>query len=51
MELKQKNEMGNFGDLTDEIVRLDDAIVDVGTTNFNDFIKLMQQFSDSQDRV
>lgn len=39
----------NFGDLTDEIMRLDSAIIDVGTTNFDDFIKLMQQFSGSQE--
>lgn len=39
----------HFGELTDEIMRLDDAIVDVGTTNFDDFVKLMQQFSGSQE--
>ena len=39
----------NFGDLTDEIMRLDSAIVDVGTTNVDDFMKLMQQYSGSQE--
>lgn len=40
----------NFGELTDEIMRIDDdVIVDVGTTNFDDFVKLMQQFAGSQE--
>lgn len=39
----------NFGELTDELMRLDSAIVDVGATNFADFMKLMQQFSGSQE--
>jgi len=39
----------NFGDLTDKIMRLDNSIIDVGTTNFEDFIKLMQQHSGSHE--
>lgn len=36
-----------FGALTDELMLIDDAIIDVGATNFGDFAKLMQQFSGS----
>lgn len=38
-----------FGALTDELMLIDDAIIDVGATNFGDFAKLMQQFSGSQE--
>jgi hypothetical protein len=38
-----------YGELTDEVMRLDNSIIDVGTTNSDDFIKLMQQFSGSHE--
>src|ERR1019366_9171704 len=38
-----------FGDLVDEIMPLNSAIVDVGASNVEDFLKLMQQFSGSHE--
>lgn len=39
----------NFGALLDEIMLADNAIVDVGASNVEDFLKLMQQFDGSQE--
>jgi len=36
-----------FGDLLDAVMESDDAIVDVGASNVEDFMKLMQQFAGS----
>lgn len=38
-----------FGELVDELMLLDDAIVDVGASNVEEFIKLMQQFAGSHE--
>ncbi len=38
-----------FGELVDEIMPLDTAIVDVGASNVEDFLKLMQQFDGSHE--
>lgn len=38
-----------FGDLIDEIMPLDSAIVDVGASNVEDFLKLMQQYAGSHE--
>ncbi len=38
-----------FGELVDELMPLDAAIVDVGASNVEDFMKLMQQFSGSHE--
>jgi len=38
-----------FGDLVDELMTLDTAIVDVGASNVEDFLKLMQQFDGSHE--
>lgn len=38
-----------FGNLIDELVTLDSAIVDVGASNVEDFLKLMQQFNGSHE--
>ncbi|CAA9890792.1 conserved hypothetical protein [Candidatus Methylobacter favarea] len=38
-----------FGELIDEIMPLDTAIVDVGASNVEDFLKLMQQYDGSHE--
>lgn len=38
-----------FGELIDEIMDMDSAIVDVGASNVEDFLKLMQQFAGSHE--
>lgn len=38
-----------FGELQDQLMKLDDAIVDVGASNVEDFLKLMQQYSGSHE--
>ncbi len=38
-----------FGELIDEIMLLDSAIIDVGASNVEDFVKLMQQYAGSHD--
>ena len=38
-----------FGELVDELMLLDDAIVDVGASNVEEFIKLMQQYAGSHE--
>ncbi|MGD9710282.1 MAG: StbB family protein [Halothiobacillaceae bacterium] len=38
-----------FGELVDELMPLDTAIVDVGASNVEDFLKLMQQFDGSHE--
>ena len=38
-----------FGSLTDEMMRMDSAIIDVGSTNADDFLKQLQQFSGSHE--
>lgn len=38
-----------FGELVDELMPLDMAIVDVGASNVEDFLKLMQQFDGSHE--
>jgi hypothetical protein len=38
-----------FGELVDELMPLDSAIVDVGASNAEDFLKLMQQFDGSHE--
>lgn len=38
-----------FGELVDQLMTLDSAIVDVGASNVEDFLKLMQQFEGSHE--
>jgi hypothetical protein len=38
-----------FGELVDELMPLDTAIIDVGASNVEDFLKLMQQFDGSHE--
>lgn len=38
-----------FGDLTEQLMMLDDAIVDVGASNVEEFLKLMQQYQGSHE--
>jgi hypothetical protein len=38
-----------FGELIDELMPLDSAIVDVGASNVEDFLKLMQQYAGSHE--
>lgn len=38
-----------FGELQDQLMRLDAAIVDVGASNVEDFLKLMQQYAGSHE--
>lgn len=38
-----------FGELVDELMTLDTAIVDVGASNVEDFLKLMQQYDGSHE--
>ena len=38
-----------FGELVDELMTLDSAIVDVGASNVEDFLKLMQQYEGSHE--
>ena len=38
-----------FGDLIEQIMLVDDAIVDVGASNVEEFLKLMQQYSGSHE--
>ena len=38
-----------FGDLVDELMPLDAAIIDVGASNVEDFLKLMQQYDGSHE--
>lgn len=38
-----------YGELVDELMTLDTAIVDVGASNVEDFLKLMQQFAGSHE--
>jgi len=38
-----------FGDLVDELITMDSAIIDVGASNVEDFLKYMQQFSGSHE--
>jgi len=38
-----------FGDLIDELMLLDSAIIDVGASNVEDFLKLMQQYDGSHE--
>lgn len=38
-----------FGDLVDKLMMLDSAIIDVGASNVDDFLKMMQQFDGSHE--
>jgi len=38
-----------FGDLQDQLMRLDAAIIDVGASNVEEFLKLMQQYAGSHE--
>lgn len=38
-----------FGDLVDQLMSLDSAIVDIGASNVEEFLKLMQQYAGSQE--
>jgi hypothetical protein len=38
-----------FGELVDELMTLDNAIIDVGASNVEDFMKLMQQYAGSHE--
>jgi hypothetical protein len=38
-----------FGELVDELMTLDSAIIDVGASNVEDFLKLMQQYDGSHE--
>ena len=38
-----------FGELQEQLMRLDAAIVDVGASNFEDFLKMMQQYAGSHE--
>lgn len=38
-----------FGELVDELMALDSAIIDVGASNVEDFLKLMQQYDGSHE--
>ena len=38
-----------YGDLVQELMKLDDAIIDVGASNVEEFIKLMQQYDSSHE--
>ena len=38
-----------FGELVDELMTLDSAIIDIGASNVEDFMKLMQQFAGSHE--
>ena len=38
-----------YGDLVGELMKLDDAIIDVGASNVEEFIKLMQQYDSSHE--
>ena len=38
-----------FGELVDEIMPMDSAIIDVGASNVEDFLKLMQQYDGSHE--
>lgn len=38
-----------FGDLLDQLLRIDSAIVDVGASNADDFLKHLQKFGDSHE--
>ena len=38
-----------YGNLVQELMKLDDAIVDVGASNVEEFIKLMQQYDSSHE--
>jgi MinD-like ATPase involved in chromosome partitioning or flagellar assembly len=40
-----------FGSLIDAIMMLDDAIIDVGASNVEDFMKMMQQFDGSHEEI
>ena len=40
----------NFSDLQQRLFKLKDAIVDVGSSNIEEFLKLMQQYADSQEQ-
>lgn len=40
-----------FGALIDEIMMLDEAIIDVGASNVEDFVKMMQQYSGSHEEI
>jgi hypothetical protein len=40
----------HFAELQQRLFKLDDAIVDVGSSNIEEFLKLMQQYADSQDQ-
>jgi DNA-binding transcriptional MerR regulator len=40
----------NFADLQQRLFKLKDAIVDVGSSNIEEFVKLMQQYADSQEQ-
>ena len=39
-----------YGDLVQELMKLDDAIIDVGASNVEEFIKLMQQYDSSHEK-
>lgn len=41
----------NFGELREELMLLDDAIIDVGASNVEQFLKLMQQFEGSHEEI
>ena len=38
-----------YGSLVEELMKLDDAIIDVGASNVEEFIKLMQQYDGSHE--
>ena len=39
----------HYNDLLQRLMKLDDAIVDVGSSNVEDFLKMMQHYADSQE--
>ena len=39
----------HYGDLVEDLMKLDDAIIDVGASNVEEFIKLMQQYDSSHE--
>lgn len=40
-----------FGSMIDAIMMLDDAVIDVGASNVEDFMKMMQQYDGSHEEI
>lgn len=49
IDVEEQVRGGKFGDLQEELMRLDDAIVDIGASNVEQFVKLMQQYHGSHE--